>query len=116
MDIPTSLLISYTVFSFFLFYQQLHLKNFQGASAKLAVLLGLFAFSGTLFGISFLFYWGYRVSWLQACLLFAIALFIQGVWFSIEARLRLRAFYWVFSLAGFIVLPISGYFMWEAIP
>lgn len=116
MDMPISLIISYAVFSFFLFYQQLHLKNFQGASEVFGALLGIFAFAGMLFGLGFLIYWGYKASWLQAATLFGIALAIKFVWFPIEAKLGLRNSYWVFSLTGFIALPISGYFMWAALP
>jgi hypothetical protein len=65
-DIPASLLASYTLFSFFLFYQRLHLKNFGGASRLFEVLLVLSVAAATLFGIGFLLYWGYRVSWIQA--------------------------------------------------
>jgi len=115
MDMPISLITSYTIFSFFLFYQQLHLKNFQGASEAFGTLLGIFAFVGMLFGLGFLIYWGYKVSWLQAAALFGIAFAIKFVWFPIEAKLGLRNSYWVFSLAGFIALPVSGYFMWAAL-
>ena len=116
MDMPITLIISYAVFSFFLFYQQLHLKNFQGASEAFGAMLGIFAFGGMLFGLGFLIYWGYKVSWLQAVALFGIAFAIKIVWFPIEAKLGLRNSYLFFSLAGFIALPVSGYFMWAALP
>ncbi len=116
MDMPITLIISYAIFSFFLFYQQLHLKNFRGASEVFEASLGIFALIGMLFGLGFLIYWGYKVSWLQAAALFGIAFAIKIVWFPIEAKLGLRNFYWLFSLAGFVALPVSGYFMWSVLP
>lgn len=116
MDMPLSLIISYSIFSFFLFYQQLHFKNFHGESEAFGALLGIFALVGMLYGLGFLIYWGYKVSWLQAAALFSIAFAIKIVWFPIEARLGLRNTYWVFSLIGFVALPVSGYFMWAVLP
>lgn len=116
MDMPITLIISYAAFSFFLFYQQLHIKNFRGSSEAFRAILVIFSFGGMLFGWVFLIYWGYKVSWLQAAVLFGIAFTIKTVWFPIEAKLGLRNSYWFFSLAGFIALPVSGYFMWAALP
>ena len=116
MDIPVRLIISYAVFSFFLFYQQLHLKNFQGASEAFGAALGIFAFVGMIYGLGFLIYWGYKISWLQAGILFAIAFAIKLVWFPIEAKLGLRNSYRIFSMLGFAALPVSGYFMWASLP
>jgi hypothetical protein len=116
MDLPLTLIISYAAFSFFLFYQQLHLKNYQGASEILGAALSILALAGMVYGLGFLIYWGYKVSWLQAGILFALAFAIKLVWFPIEAKLGLRNSYWVFSLIGFVVLPASGYFMWSSLP
>jgi len=116
MDIPTSLVISYAVFSFFLFYQQLHIKNFHGASQAFAFALNIFAFAGMLFAIGFLLYWGFSVSWWQALLLFGVSFLVKIIWFPLEAKLGLTRFYWLFSLGGFAVLPISGFFMLSALP
>ncbi len=116
MDIPVSLIISYAVFSFFLFYQQLHLKNFRGASKAFGAALGIFVSVGTVYGLGFLIYWGYKISWFQAGILFAISLAIMLIWFPIEAKLGLRNSYFTFSLMGFAALPVSGYFMCVSLP
>jgi len=116
MDIPIILIVSYVVFSFFLFYQQLHLKKFQGSSEVFQLGLGIFALLAMIYGLGYLIYWGIKVSWLQAALLFVISLGIKIIWFPIEAKLGLRNSYWVFSLLGFVALPISGYFMWVSLP
>ncbi len=116
MNISLSLIISYSLYSFFLFNQQLHLKNFQGASRAFAAVLGIFVFVGMIFGHGFLLYYGYKVSWLQAGALFLLAFLIKIAWFFIEAKTGLRNFAWVFSAGGFVALPGCGYFMWAALP
>lgn len=115
LNIPISLILSYSLYSFFLFYQQLHLKNFQGASQAFGLTLGVFAFAGMLFGLGFLLYYGYKVSWLQAGVLFLLAFVIKVVWFFIEAKAGLRNFARVFSIGGFVALPVCGYFMWTTL-
>ena len=94
--------------AFFCFYQQLHLKNFQGDSEAFGAVLGISVFAGMIYGLGFLIYWGYQISWFQAGTLFAIAFAIKLVWFPIEAKLGLRKSYWIFSLLGFAALPVSG--------
>ena len=116
MDISVTLILSYTVFSFLGFYQKLHIKNFKGGSQGFLLMLNLFTLAATVFGIGFLLYYGYKVSWIEAAILFAIALIIQFVWFPIEAKLGLRNSYFIFSLSGFLVMPICAYFMWGSLP
>jgi hypothetical protein len=111
-----TLVSAYTGFSLLLFYQQLHIKNFCGASQGFLALLNIFAFVSLLFGIAFLLYFGYVVSWLLALALFAIALVVKFAWFAVEAKLGLRGAAPVLSLLGFIGIPVCGYFMWSSIP
>jgi hypothetical protein len=113
---PVTLVSAYVGFSLLLFYQQLHIKNFVGASQGLLALLNIFALGAMLFGIAFLLYFGYRVSWLLALALFGIALVVKLAWFSVEAKLGLRGMAPVLSLLGFVGIPVCGYFMWSAIP
>ncbi len=111
-----TLVVSYTVFSFFLFYQRLHLKNFNGDSEIFGGILALFTIAAGIFGYGFIIYWGFTVDWWQAIILFAIGFGFQLIWFPIEALLRLRNLWMFFSLLGFIALPIAGYFMWSSLP
>lgn len=110
------LVVSYTLFSFFLFYQQLHIKTFHGASQAFLALLSTFALSAMLGGLAFLFWLGYKVSWLTALGLFVIAFAIQSVWFVIESRLALRGLAPYISIAGFVAIPICAFFMWQGLP
>lgn len=111
-----TLVFAYTGFSLLLFYQQLQIKNFSGASQGLLTLLNVFALVAMLFGIAFLVYFGYKVSWLFALALFAIALVVKFVWFAMEAKMGLGAAAPVLSLLGFVGIPVCGYFMWSSIP
>ena len=116
MDIPITLLASYAAFSFFGFYQKLHIKNFRGASQSFLLVLNLFTLTATVFGVGFLLYYGYKVSWIEAAILFGVAFAIKFIWFPIEAKLGLRNSYFMFSLAGFVIMPVCAYFMWVALP
>jgi hypothetical protein len=111
-----TLISAYAGFSLLLFYQQLHIKNFGGSSQGLLALLNVFALLAMLFGIAFLLYFGYKVSWLFAFALFAIALVVKFAWFAVEAKLGLRSAAPVLSLLGFVGIPVCGYLMWSAIP
>ncbi len=44
----------YCAFGVFVFYQQLHVKNFRGASQGFALALNLSAFAGMLTGVAYL--------------------------------------------------------------
>ncbi len=116
MDMSITLLTSYAAFSFFGFYQKLHIKNFRGASQSFLLVLNLFTLAATAFGVGFLLYYGYTVSWVEAAILFGVAFAIKFIWFPIEAKLGLRNSYFMFSLAGFVIMPICVYFMWVALP
>ena len=110
------LITSYSLFSIFLFYQQLHLRNFQGSSQGLVSFLSLCAGTATIFGIAFLGYHGYKVSWPQSLVLFGVALGIRIIWFPVEAMLGLRGATPYISISGLLVIPACAYFMWSAIP
>lgn len=111
-----TLIGSYALFSIFVFYQQLHVKTYSGASQGVETVLTLFAFLAMLAGLAFLFYYGYQVSWLSALGLFGIALVVKFVWFGIEAKLGIRHLAPFVSLAGFLGIPICAYFMWTGLP
>lgn len=116
MEIPWQLFVAYTIYSFFGFYQKLHIKNFRGSSQGFLLALNLFALATMVFGVGFLIYWGWSVSWLQAIGVFVIAFVIQSIWFFFEAKWGLRNSYFMLSLLGFVAIPASGVFMWLALP
>jgi hypothetical protein len=116
-DIMTAtVIVSYALYSLFLFYQQLHIKNFRGANQGFLMVLNLFAIIAMLGGISYLIYYGFKVSWVGALSLFGIAFVIKFVWFGIEAKLGLRDAAPFISIMGFIAIPVCAFFMWWGIP
>lgn len=104
---------SYALYSLFVFYQQLHVKTFRGASQAFGTLLTVLAM---LAGLAFLLYYAYKVSWLGALGLFGIALLVKFLWFGVEAKLGLREAAPFLSLAGFVGIPVCAYLMWTALP
>lgn len=102
----------YCVFSVFVYYQQLHGRDFKGASQGFALALNLFAFVGMLVGFAYLGYYGWNVSWLGA-----IAAFILGIVAILPAVFVERIVgKLTTSLAGFIVWPLAAYMMFHSIP
>lgn len=114
--VPPSLIVSYVLFSFFLLYQQLYVRNFRDEGRALRVAVGTLAVGGMVFGYGFLLYWGYTVDWNQAVLMLVLSLAIKLVWFPIEGRLGLRQSYRKLSLPGFVVMPVCAVVMLASLP
>lgn len=114
--VPPSLIVSYVLFSFFLLYQQLYVRNFRDEGRALRAAVGALAVGGMVFGYGFLLYWGYTVDWMQAVLLLVLSLAVKLIWFPIEARLGLRNAYRQLSLPGFVVMPVCAAVMVASLP
>lgn len=104
-----TVVISYTIFSIFVFYQQLHIKNFSGSNAALYTGLNIFAFAAMVAGICYLIYFGYKVSWFSMIGLFLISLLVRMLAGFVEQAIRISPE--ILSVAGFVAIPASGYFM-----
>jgi hypothetical protein len=102
----------YCLFSIFVFYQQLHAKNFRGASEAFGLILSISAFLGMLTGFAYLGYYGWSVVWWGPIVIFILGILSLIVGFALERALGALTL----SLAGFIVWPISAYFMFQYIP
>lgn len=99
----------YCVFSVFVFYQQLHAKNFRGGSQLFGLAIAISAFAGTLTGIVYLGYYGWNISWLPA-----FAAFVLGILSGLAGIVLEKIFgALVLSLAGFLVWPVCAYFMFK---
>ncbi|TCP03282.1 hypothetical protein [Caldimonas thermodepolymerans] len=102
----------YCLFSIFVFYQQLHAKNFRGASQAFGLILSLSAFLGMLTGLSYLIYYGWSVVWWAPIVILVIGIASALIGFVIERVLG--AF--TLSMAGFIGWPVCAYLMFKYVP
>lgn len=102
----------YCAFGIFVFYQQLHAKNFQGASQVFGLLLNLSAFLGMLTGFAYLIYYGWNVVWWAPILIFIIGLVVSFLGFFVERIVGM----FTISLAGFVGWPLCAYFMFKYVP
>ena len=102
----------YSLFSCFVFYQQLHGKNFRGQSPICGLLINVSAFIGMVTGFIYLIYYGWNVVWWAPIVIFFIGLLSSFFNFFIE---RLLGAY-VLSIGGFIGWPICAYLMFSNIP
>ena len=102
----------YCVFGIFVFYQQLHVKNFRGASQSLVLALNISAFAGMLTGLAYLVYYGWSVVWWAPIVIFVIGLVASLLGFLIERVVGSLAL----SVGGFIGWPVCAYFMFSYVP
>ena len=103
---------AYCVFGIFVFYQQLHVKNFHGASQSFALALNISVFTGMLTGLAYLVYYGWVVVWWAPVVIFVIGLIASLLGFFLERVVGSLAL----TLAGFVGWPVSAYFMFHYIP
>lgn len=103
----------YIFFGFFVFYQQLHVQNFRGASKPFFLALNISAFAGMLTGVAYLVYYGWSVVWWAPILIFVIGLLANGVLSFLLERLVGAL---ELSLGGFIGWPVCAYFMFYYVP
>jgi hypothetical protein len=102
----------YCLFGIFVFYQQLQVKNFQGASQKLYTALNVSAFLGMLTGIVYLIYYGWTVVWWAP----AVILFIGIICGSLGVIFERLVGSLALSLGAFVGWPASAFFMFKNIP
>lgn len=105
-------IVFYCGFSIFVFYQQLHVKNFQGASQSFALALNISAIAGMLTGLAYLVYYGWSVVWWAPILILVIGLLASMLGFFVERVVGSLAL----SLGGFIGWPVCAYFMFSYVP
>ncbi len=102
----------YCLFGIFVFYQQLHAKNFRGASQSFALALNISAFAGMFTGVAYLLYYGWSVIWWAPIAIFVIGLVALMLGFLVERVVGALAL----SVGGFIGSPICAYFMFSYVP
>jgi hypothetical protein len=102
----------YCVFGIFVFYQQLHVKNFRGASQPFALALNISALAGALTGLAYLLYYGWSVVWWTPIVIFVIGLLASSLGFLVERVVGSLAL----SVGGFIGWPVCAYLMFSYVP
>ncbi len=102
----------YCIFAIFVFYQQLHAKNFKGASQALPLAINISALLGMITGISYLLYYGWTVAWWAPIpiLIVGVAAAMAGV--VIERLVGVITL----SFSAFVGWPICAYLMFYYIP
>ena len=105
------LIITFSLYSFLVFYLQKWSKEFMGASQGFRIFLDFFMGISTIFGLLFLIYYGYKVEWTSPLILFALSMVIKFILIAIEVKLFFRVQYIVpyIGFISFIACPILAY-------
>lgn len=102
----------YCLFGIFLFYQQLHIKNFHGASQGFALALNISSFLGILIGLAYLIYYGWHIVWWAPIVIVVIGIVAALLSFLVERIVGSL----VLSMSAFVGWPICAYFMFNYVP
>lgn len=102
----------YCLFGVFIFYQQLHVKNFHGASQGFALALNISAILGMVTGVVYLVYYGWNVVWWAPLIVFVIGLLASMLGFLAERLVGAT----VLSVSAFAGWPACAYFMFSYVP
>jgi len=102
----------FCMFSTFVYYQQLHARDFRGESQLFLFALSIFAFVGMVVEVGYLVYYGWHVVWWAPFAILAISLVVGRVAFFVEKAVGALAI----SLAGFVIWPVFAYLMFRYIP
>jgi hypothetical protein len=105
-------IIFYCLFSIFLFYQKLHLKNFAGASEVFGLTLSISALAGLLTGVVYLIYYGWVASWWAPLAILVIGIVATPLGMVAERLVGAGTL----SLVGFIGWPVCALLMFNTIP
>lgn len=102
----------YSLFAIFVFYQQLHVKDFHGSSQGFALALNVSALLGTLTGLAYLVYYGWHVVWWAPIVIFVIGILAALLGGFVERIVGSMAL----SMSAFVAWPICAYFMFIYVP
>ena len=116
--LPWMVLGTYSLYSVFLFYQQLHLKNFQGANQTAKLAFATSYLGGMITGIVFLALYWTKFGWVAALTLFGVsfAFKILVVLFEVMLTARPSRNYFWLSAAGFVGWPVCAFLMFSSMP
>jgi hypothetical protein len=110
-NVNFDVLIYYVIFAVFVFYQQMHVKDFGGASQGFQAFLSVFAFGGMITGVAFIAYYAIQVSFIGAGIIFVAGLLAVFIGSIFERFLGAHTL----SFIGFIAWPLCAYLMFTSI-
>ena len=110
-EITLEFLITYSFFTYFLFYPTKWMKDFQGASQKVYLFLVYFSGLGTVIKLSILFLIYYKIDFKNAIAVFFVSLVVTSVLVMIEPLITRKIFnrnypIQYIGLVSLIVCPI----------
>lgn len=111
-----ALAATFAFYSIFVYYQQLHARNYRGASEAFGLVLSLFALCATLAGLAFLIYFGWKLSWWGAAGLFVLGIVARVLWGLAQRLVPIEEAATLTSLLGFLALPVCGVILWTLAP
>jgi hypothetical protein len=103
---------AFSIFSLFLFIQQRYQRNAKIQSNKFWNFVVWFSFAGYLGQITYFIFYGWNVSWLEAVLIFIVAVIFSG---SVNVILQKFINEVVLVMMGFLIMPASCYLMFASI-
>jgi hypothetical protein len=106
------LLIVYSIFTNFSYYQKTHASNFHGSSQTAQLLLTVFALTSMIFGLGFLIYLGFITKWWAPFVLGGVGMLTFPLFVMIERWVSP----YILSFLGFIVLPVCAILLIEFLP
>jgi hypothetical protein len=106
----------YLIFSTFVFYQQLHARDYKGDSKLFGFLLTISSFLGMIVGLIYLFYFGYHVTWWAPIVMILMQLVFTLEKFINKASGYSRMGELIFSLIGLVIWPLFAYLMFTTVP
>lgn len=105
-------ILYYCIFTMFLYYQQLHLRDFHGSSKVFELVLSVSVLVGMITGLAFLVIYGVKVIWWAPFILLGISILFTMIGAFIESLLG----GFTLSLVGFMALPTFAFLMFKSIP
>ncbi|THB75082.1 MAG: hypothetical protein D6B28_01010 [Gammaproteobacteria bacterium] len=106
---PIGLIISFTIFSIFRYFQSTCLRDFQGLSGGVKTMLDVVSVFGMVFEYGILVYYGFIISpmWYYAIALFIISFVIKNILYKMATLDKSGKTITVIAMLGFIGIPLS---------
>jgi hypothetical protein len=108
--IPISLVFAFCFFYLFVHYQGIYISKFKfkGASSKVLITVCIYRIFGLLFGLIFLIFLGFRITWYAPIVLLAVPL---SIGFILDVAFRFDKLDTYFCCLGMIVIPLDAAYM-----